>query len=142
MNAAVPYPIQNPLKELALNGVCKYLLDNRTIHIQVEEVLNLRGQGNLSGTLVLEVWALPQRYAGGDFSGYLLASQTLGELAGQHCLRQCDYALPISEPEAGVWEMVLMLREWHNGAYITRDYINFQYRLRAENTIALSLEGV
>lgn len=142
MNAAIQsYPISD-LKPLALNGMCSYHINGEWLGMDVEEVVNNRDTANTSGTLSLEMWALPSRYEGGDFSGYQVAAATLGQLRGQHCLRQLHYSLPINNPAEGSWYLVLMLREWDGGGYITRDFINFPETLRAQSRIVLSLDGV
>ena len=47
---------------------------------------DLSGSGSLSGSLSLSVWALPQPYQGGAFSGVLLGRQALGQLPGLEAL--------------------------------------------------------
>lgn len=128
-------------KELSLNGVCSYHINGEFIGMDVEEVKNYRQSGS-SNTLALEVWALPAPYQGGAFSGYKIAGVTLGELSGQCYYRNLNYSLPIQNPGPGSWILVLMLREWDNGAYITRDYINFPQPVKAQYRISLSLDGL
>ena len=50
--------------------------------VDVERIHNPRDPNNLSGTLSIELWALPEPYVVGDFAGNALAGVTLGSLAG------------------------------------------------------------
>ena len=78
------YEVITRNKELSLNGVCQYTISNDQMIVDVEEIVSNRNGGNTSGTLALEIWALEHPYAGGNFCGYQLVTQTLGELKGQH----------------------------------------------------------
>lgn len=129
-------------KELSLNGLCSYSIEGLNIRIDVAEITNNRQVGNVSGTLTLELWALDHPYEGVDFAGHPVASVTLGELRGQHCIVNCSYSLSLGKPPEGTWNLVLMLREWENGAYVTRDFINFPQRIRSQYRLMLSLDGL
>ncbi|MCP8689602.1 ComEA family DNA-binding protein [Marinobacterium sedimentorum] len=90
--------------------------------LTVERILNPRAANNLSGSLCLELWALPEPYRGGAFSGTLLAATELGTLCGgfewlyKHCRLDLSGAVP------GDASLVLMLREWTQAGRLTRDY--------------------
>lgn len=117
--------VQGFERELTLNGNCSYNIIGDRVTLQIDEIANNRQPGNISGTLAIELWALPQPYAGDQFSGVSLAATTIGEISSQCFLPQCRYELIFSQPPAGTWTLCLMLREWENGAFVTRDYINF-----------------
>ena len=134
-------PLYTPTKELSLNGVCRYRIENSRFVLDVQEIANARGAQSLSGSLALEVWALAQPYTGGGFSGYPIISQPLGTLAGQSCFKHLHYILPMMQPAEGSWNLVLMLREWESGNWVTRDYMNFPCRLKAEYQLVLGLEA-
>lgn len=142
MNAPAQLPIASSYKELSLNGVCQYAIKNDQMFIDVEEIASSRHCGNTSGTLTLEIWALEKPCTGDNFSGYQLVTQTLGELKGQHMLRDLHYVLPIMQPAEGRWYLAMLLREWDSNGWVVRDYINFPYTLKAEYKLALSLDGV
>ena len=86
---------------------------------------NPRSPDNISGTLALELWALPEPYAGGAFTGHALAAATLGSLAGGASWQDCVYELELTPPPAGTYTLTLMLREWNGDGYVTRDHVNF-----------------
>lgn len=142
MNAPLQTAILPKLKALSLNGVCSYHIDGEQIFMDVEEIANNRDNGNTSGTLSMEMWALSQPYQGGAFSGHQVAAGTIGEVQGQYCLRHWHHIQRLNTPDVGQWYMVMMLREWDNGAYITRDFINFPEPVTAQSTITLSLSGL
>ncbi|MCG8315334.1 MAG: hypothetical protein MI976_19155 [Pseudomonadales bacterium] len=141
MGVALPNLPNTVMKELSLDGQCSYHIDSNNIVINAERITNNREHNNISGALTLELWALPTAYEGGSFSGCCVASQFLGELQGQYHFEDCVYNLAIQTPGEGSWTMVLMLREWHNGAYVTRDYINFPQKVVAHYKLVLSLSG-
>ncbi len=142
MMAPAQTPVQSGLKPLSLNGKCAYNIENETIHLDVEEIANNRNSGNTSGTLSLEMWALSEPYTGGGFTGYQVASMEVGELNGQHRLNNCHYAMNIRTPGEGQWYLTLMLREWENGAYVTRDFVSFPQPIKAHYKLVLSLDGM
>ncbi len=108
--------------QLALSGQCAYAVDGTRVLLTLEQIANNRPADNLSGTLAVELWALTQPYTGGAFEGQPLAATTLGELRGAHVLNNCQYDLIFTPPTAGYEYFTLMLREWENGAFVTRDW--------------------
>jgi DNA uptake protein ComE-like DNA-binding protein len=85
------------------------------------ESVNPRDADNVSGTLVVELWALNTTYAGAAFEGVLLASNEIGTLAGNRTAPAQTLDVPrvqIAQDTA----LVLMLREWTATGYVTRDY--------------------
>lgn len=89
---------------------------------------NARGLGNQSGSLRLELWALPTGYDGGQLDalrGHLLANAELGTLLGGHHWSSPCFRVAFSEPPRGSWRMALVLREWTPQGFQTRDFFNF-----------------
>jgi competence ComEA-like helix-hairpin-helix protein len=109
---------------LKFQGNAGYQINGNRILINIDAIHNQRFD-NISGTVSIELWALNAPYQGGDFSGVALAGTQIGELLGQHYLQQCSYDLNYQAPEAGTWYLCLMLREWDNGSFVTRDVVNF-----------------
>ncbi|MCE1181254.1 MAG: helix-hairpin-helix domain-containing protein [Rhodocyclales bacterium] len=93
-----------------------------TLTVTVERVTNPRSDDNQSGTLALEIWALPENYRGGAFAGTQLAHQELAPLAGQNSCDKLQIQLQDAALAANEQQLVLMLREWTNLGYLTRDY--------------------
>lgn len=108
-----------------LDGTVSYAIEGGTTRVQVDRIVNPRPVGNLSGTLALELWALPSPYLGGAFAGVQIGAAVLGSLAGQAEWQDVKVDLPTFALEAGQWHLVLMLREWTGTGYLTRDYSNF-----------------
>ncbi|TNC93017.1 MAG: hypothetical protein CSH36_01555 [Thalassolituus sp.] len=142
MMASEQTPLRVAAKYLSLSGTSTYHIEDETLHVEVEEIANLRSTGNTSGTLSLEMWALSEPYSGGDFRGYQVGATEIGELSGQHHLNNCRFTMPIRTPAEGQWYLVLMLREWENGAYVTRDHISFPQPIKAQYKLVLSLDGL
>ena len=92
---------------------------------EAKRIHNPRAPDNISGTLALELWALPEAYASGAFTGHALAAVTLGSLAGGASWQDCAYELELTPPPAGTYTLTLMLREWNGDGYVTRDHVNF-----------------
>ncbi|MDD5274365.1 MAG: helix-hairpin-helix domain-containing protein [Methylovulum sp.] len=140
-NLALDYPVVE--LGITLAGTCGYEIHDGLVTISIAEIANNRDADNISGTLSVELWALPQPYCGGEFDGIALAGNSIGELYGQYFLANCRYEMPFQEPGDGMWYLVLMLREWTETGYITRDYINFTvpYIVSSKPTIIRSDES-
>ena len=108
-----------------LVGNCAYAITADRVQISLDQILNPRDVNDISGTLAIELWALPQAYQGDEFTGVALASTEIGSVFGQHSLNQCEYDLVFTAPPQGSWNVTLMLREWTSVGYITRDFLNF-----------------
>jgi hypothetical protein len=106
-------------------------LEGGRAQIAVERVENPRAAANRSGTLSLELWALSAPYAGGRFQGHHLAGVQIGSVDGQSELALRPIDLAVALPPAGSWEIVLMLREWTAGGFVTRDFANVATRFIA-----------
>ena len=139
MNATVHSLTPKGLKDLALNGASNYRLVDDQVDFYASEIINNRSRDNTSGTLSLELWALPMPYQGGDFSGIPLAGREFGTLQGQHSLRNLTHSQRTQLPGEGEWYLVLMLREYTGNGYVTRDYMNYPETLKAAYKLALSL---
>jgi hypothetical protein len=125
MHRIQPQTLATTSTQLALVGNCGYRIQDNRVVINIEEIASRRDQGDISGTLSIELWALTQPYEGGGFSGTALAGTQIGELYGQHFLANCRYDLLLQEPPAGTWYLTLMLREWTDAGFVTRDYVDF-----------------
>ena len=95
------------------------------VELTIGEIRNPREPDNLSGTLALELWALPEPYAGGDFAGVALAGIMLDPIPGQSQRHDLCLVAQTRPVPPGQWSLVLMLREWTCAGYVTRDYVNF-----------------
>ncbi|MDO8332127.1 MAG: helix-hairpin-helix domain-containing protein [Fluviicoccus sp.] len=115
-----PSPTVFDLPQLT-GTVSAELLDGE-IRLTVPGVFNPRPDGSLSGSLSVALWALPQPYQGGAFTGVLLGHHDLGQLAGQAALAEQVVTLPLALELEGEWELTAMLREWTGGGLLTRDY--------------------
>src|SRR5262249_38329009 len=92
--------------------------------IRIGGIENPRDLANLSGLLVLELWALSTDYSGGSFTGMPLGGAELGALAGQVSWNNIDFELSLAAHPAAGTHVILMLREWTAAGYITRDFVN------------------
>jgi competence ComEA-like helix-hairpin-helix protein len=119
------YPRREQFFQPRLAGNVGFLIKRDRMTLEVERIENPRDAANVSGTLALELWALNEPYRGGRFQGAPLAGVALDPLAGQFEYRHRSFELPFTPPPAGVWNLVLMLREWTANGYVTRDFTNF-----------------
>ncbi|HEV7926542.1 MAG TPA: helix-hairpin-helix domain-containing protein [Verrucomicrobiae bacterium] len=108
-----------------MNGNVGYRIDGARVQISVDRVENPRVGTNRSGTLSLELWALPASFAGGNFLGHHLAGVEIGSISGQNEMALQAIDLAFTQPPAGTWQIVLMLREWTAAGFVTRDFTNF-----------------
>jgi DNA uptake protein ComE-like DNA-binding protein len=122
---AVSYPRSETFLLPRLEGEIVYRVVGDQIEVRAQRIHNPRGANNLSGTLTLDLWALPAPYQGGAFSGIALGSTVLGTLGGQSDWHDVRAQLPFNLLPEGCWHLVLMLRECTSQGYLTRDYTNF-----------------
>jgi hypothetical protein len=113
-----------------MRGNLGYRIEGERVRLWVEHIENPRDAANLSGTLALELWALPAPYAGQALAGTPLASTVIGSLPGQAESTGNSFDLPFSSPPAGEWHFVLILREWTAAGYVPRDFTNFNNPVR------------
>jgi competence ComEA-like helix-hairpin-helix protein len=125
------YPCPQRFVQPRLSGSVGYLIDGARVQITVERLQNPRPATNRSGTLSLELWALPAPYRGGRFHGCHLAGVEIGVLNGQDELALQPLHLAFTPPPAGEWQIVLMLREWTAAGFVTRDFTNFPILFRS-----------
>ncbi|MCB1954208.1 MAG: helix-hairpin-helix domain-containing protein [Rhodocyclaceae bacterium] len=109
-----------------LLGSVGYRFDGEQVEISVEGVANPRDGANLTGTLSLELWALPAAYQGGSFQGAPVAGIQIGSLSGQQSLGAMSFSLPAASLPPGEWFLTLMLREWTPAGFVTRDFTRFE----------------
>ena len=108
-----------------LGGELGYRIEGDRLHLFAGVIGDPRVAGTVSGSLRLELWALPAAYEGGEFDGQALGAAEVGQIFGESTLVGCHYDVPLTLPPIGTWQLVLMLREWSGQAYLTRDYTNF-----------------
>lgn len=106
--------------KLAGKVACHF--ESGDVVLEVGRITNPRAADNLSGTLALELWALPADYHGGAFEGVLLARAEIAPLAGQQECVDLRLRIPGNELPADAQRLTLMLREWTSIGFLTRDY--------------------
>ncbi|MEO9654207.1 ComEA family DNA-binding protein [Marinomonas sp.] len=111
------------LSNISMNG-CGYRIAEDRVIISIDKIKSNRSSDNLSGTLQVQLCALSQN--SGQLQEYRMASTTIGELAGQCELTQCEYDLIFEEPPAGVWQFILQINEWSGQAYTLCDSAYFE----------------
>jgi DNA uptake protein ComE-like DNA-binding protein len=118
-----------------LEGSVGYQIDGEQVVLRAERIPNPRRLGNLSGSLSLELWALPHAYQSGSPEGTRLAALGLASIAGQESLEAIEQRAAFQKPSAGSWQIAMLLREWAGPAgYVTRDYCNFALPYDVEAT--------
>jgi hypothetical protein len=110
-------------------GAGGYTISGSTVVLTANEIANFDAFG-YSGTLRLELWALPTPYAGGVLPGYKLAQYTLGQLtAGYHFSNVNSGPMNLVPPPNGTWALAMVLTEYFGGpvddGYSVDDYVNF-----------------
>lgn len=110
-------------------GTAGYSVSGSTVVLTADEIANFDTSG-FSGTLRLELWALPSPYTGTALSGYKLAESTLGQLsAGFNYSNVNSGAIPYLSPPDGTWYYTLLVTEFYGSAfddgYLPDSYVNF-----------------
>jgi DNA uptake protein ComE-like DNA-binding protein len=127
------YPQREYFFQPRLGGAVAYRVENDRVQLEVERVENPRFESNLSGTLALELWALPFAYEGGAFQGFPLAGVAFDAIGGNRFVADASFDLTFVAPPAGSWQLVLMLREWTPVGFVTRDFRNFNVPFLVES---------
>lgn len=115
-----------------LGGNVGYRFQDNRVTLEAEQIENPRPQHTLSGTLALELWALPNPYEGGSFRGIPLAGVAFDPIPGASATHSRSFDLPCASLPEGQWHLTLMLREWTLGGFQTRDYSVFPVALKIE----------
>jgi len=125
------YPTPQTFFQPFMLGDVRCQIADGKAEIAIESIASPRPPENLSGTLVLEVWALDAPYAGGSWVGTPVASLVVGNLAGGSAWNDCHYNVPAVIASLGA-ALTVMLREWTPAGYLTRDYRNLPAEVIAE----------
>lgn len=121
----VNFPRAESFMQPRLDGTSSFSLAEDGVTMAVERISNPRTEDNLSGSLALELWALPAPYQAGEPEGQPLVSVALGSLAGQQAWQDLAFTQALATHPAGTWHIALLLREWSAKGYVTRDFSNF-----------------
>ncbi len=120
------FPRWQHFSQPRLLGTAGFALVDDKLRVTVDGIDNPRPADNLSGTLSLELWALPAPYAArGLDGGTHLAGVNLGALDGQQSWSALAFDLAVGAHPAGTWYVALLLREWTAAGYVTRDFTDF-----------------
>lgn len=112
-----------------------YRILNDRIVISIQKIANNRVNHNLSGTLRVQMCALPLT-RDPRAEPLILASTTIGEINDQHCLVDCVYDLIFQQPPTGSWQLCLQLSEWNGDDYVACDIAYFSLPYHVELTDA------
>jgi len=93
-----------------LDGTVGYRILGSEVVLEADAIANPRPEGNLSGTLSLELWAFP--VSGASTEGVRLASSAVEPVAGQFQLPLIERRVAYNEPPAGQHRLALLLCEW------------------------------
>jgi DNA uptake protein ComE-like DNA-binding protein len=109
-----------------LEGDVGYEVLGAEVVLRAAAIVNARTAGNLSGTLSLELWALPLAAGAASAGGHRLAAAQLAPVAGGEAAYGVQCRAAFSEPPPGRFELCLRLREWTQAlGYVTRDQRSF-----------------
>ncbi|MGF1452315.1 MAG: hypothetical protein ACFB21_09625 [Opitutales bacterium] len=86
--------------------------------------MNPRVEDNVSGSLSLELWALPEPFRDGAPEGHCIGQLLQGTLPGQEKRTDLRLRYLPAELGGGAHYLALLLREWNGKTYLTRDYRN------------------
>ncbi len=104
---------------IRLEGTPSIAMGFGRVQLDMPAIMNNRAEGNISGTLRIELWDLDAPYSGGDFNGEPLAGFTVGTLTSGYCYPACEYDLINLTFSNQAERPVVMLREWNGASYDT-----------------------
>ena len=118
------YPALETFPAPHFEGDVGYELRGHEVILQAAAVANPRPEGNLSGTLSIELWASPvdSNEAPEAGRGHCLGQAQLAPVAGGESAFGLGCRAAFSEPPSGTFRLELLLREWTRElGYLTRD---------------------
>ena len=105
-------------------GTVGYRIVGNEVLLQADAITNPRPEGNLSGTLSVELWAFP--LSGASTEGLRLAASALDRVGGQFRLPEIESRVAFDEPPAGRYQLALLLSEWTlSHDFVARDRRDF-----------------
>ncbi len=115
-------------------GSVSYQVSGTSVTLTVNEVDNQSASGT-SGTLRLELWALPSAYSGSSQTGYQLATYSLGTLQANYHFSSFSRTVAYTPPANGTWHVALEVTEYTgassvDGGYLVDDFVNFSNTLQ------------
>jgi hypothetical protein len=119
------YPNRHFFQIPYFEGTVGYSFQRDSVLLTVDGVCNPRPYESLSGSMALELWALPNPLSNEPLDGVLLARAEVGQVSGQRLVGPLQYNVPLSWPPAGQWWLALLLREWTAAGLVTRDSRKF-----------------
>ena len=132
-------------------GDVGYRVQGSEVALQADGIFNPRAEGNLSGSLSLELWAFPasepsepsqpSQSPGISLAGVRLAAAEIERVCGRFRLPSIERQVAFSEPPVGRSHLALLLREWtQSDGYVTRDRrdFGFVYERTAQAPVAAS----
>lgn len=124
------YADRQPFLAPRLDGAVGYVIEGGEVELHADGVFNPRPATNRSGSLALELRAVPIDAAGGG-SPIVLATSPLGCLSGQCALSPAKQRAPFSPPPVGTWRLVLVLVEWTPWGFADRAARTFETPYRS-----------
>jgi hypothetical protein len=110
--------------DIQIVGQTSWQVIGSTVNMYVETVSNICDLG-VSGSLRLDLWATASPYVGGTITGYRFGSVSLNPLTGGYDYNNINQTVGYSQPPGGSYYVTLTLSEYHNGSYVTLDYLNY-----------------
>ena len=118
--------------DVRIVGLTTWQVIGSSVNLYVEQVRNVCDLGS-SGSLRLDLWATTTPHIGGTITGYRFASTVLNPLTGGNVYNNINQTLTYGKPPDGTYYVTLTLAEYHNGNYLTIDYLNYTNRLAVGN---------
>ena len=105
-------------------GTVGYRVEGSEVVLAADAIANPRLEGNVSGSLSLELWAFPT--SGASTEGVRLAASDVASVFGQFQLGAVETRVPFNQPPAGRYQLALLLCEWTLAhEFVARDRRDF-----------------
>jgi hypothetical protein len=115
--------------DVEILGLTSWQVGGSSVSLYVEQIRNICDLGT-SGSLRLDLWATTAPYTGsGPITGFRFASTALNPLTAGYVYDNINRTVTYFEPPDGTYYVTLTLAEFHNGEYLTIDYLNYGSRL-------------
>lgn len=113
---------------IRLEGTCGYTIKHslNKIELRVSKIQNNRN--GTSGTLKIELWAFLKRYFYGEQKniGYIIGTYKFDPLKKAFFYHDIVHNVDFKEPPSGYYYLTMILSEYSDNKFYTRDYRNFE----------------
>ncbi len=111
--------------KLPVSGSTRHTLNGNEVTLYMQQITSNSPSNTHSGTVRVQLWATRSQHTGGTINGYKTAEIELGVFNGGQSFREINRTVYGQYPSSGVYYMTIILAEYNNGKFFTKDWKNY-----------------